>query len=113
MRGISKQKADENALRYRKIYDKWLEEDCTLEKLGEEYDLTKQRMWQIITRCKLGKGDYYYGVKIARDKWSEFYSTYGDKKQAGLAFTDWLESNEVRIINNNKKVAPHTGWDMF
>ena len=62
MRGISKQQADENAVRYRSIYDKWLSEDeITLEQLGEEYDVTKQCMWQIITRCKLGNGDYYYG----------------------------------------------------
>ena len=114
MRGISKQKADENSVRYRSIYDKWLSEDeLTLEQLGEEYDVTKQRMWQIITRCKLGKGDYYYGVKLARDKWSELYSTYKDKEQARLAFNDWLEDNKIRVIGNNKKVAPHTGGDMF
>ena len=35
MRGISKQQADENAVRYRSIYDKWLSEDeITLEQLG-------------------------------------------------------------------------------
>ena len=114
MRGISKQKADENSVMYRSIYDKWLSEDeLTLEQLGEEYDVTKQRMWQIITRCKLGKGDYYYGVKLARDKWSELYSTYKDKEQARLAFNDWLEDNKIRVIGNNIKVAPHTGWDRF
>ena len=114
MRGISKQQADENAVRYRSIYDKWLSEDeITLEQLGEEYDVTKQRMWQIITRCKLGNGDYYYGVKLARDKWSELYSTYKDKDQTRLAFNEWLEDNKIRVIGNNKKVAPHTGWDMF
>ena len=52
MRGISKQKADENSIRYRSIYDKWLSEEAlTLSELGEEYEVTKQRMWQIITRC--------------------------------------------------------------
>ena len=45
MRGISKQKADENSVRYRSIYDKWLSEDeLTLEQLGEEYDITKLRI---------------------------------------------------------------------
>ena len=57
MRGISKEKADQNAIRYRGIYEKWqTEESITLEQLGKEHEVTKQRMWQIITRCKLGNG---------------------------------------------------------
>tara|TARA_R100001377_G_scaffold80790_1_gene59921 strand:+ start:482 stop:826 length:345 start_codon:yes stop_codon:yes gene_type:complete len=114
MRGISKEKADQNAIRYRGIYEKWqTEESITLEQLGKEHEVTKQRMWQIITRCKLGNGDYYYGVNVARDKWSELYSTYRDKKQTRLAFNEWLENNQIKLIGNNKTTAPHTGWDLL
>ena len=103
MRGISKEKADQNAIRYRGIYEKWqTEESITLEQLGKEHEVTKQRMWQIITRCKLGNGDYYYGVNVARDK-----------KQTRLAFNEWLENNQIKLIGNNKTTAPHTGWDLL
>mgnify|MGYP003129469856 CR=1 FL=1 len=103
MRGISKEKADQNAIRYRGIYEKWqTEESITLEQLGKEHEVTKQRMWQIITRCKLGNGDYYYGVNVDKDK-----------KQTRLAFNEWLENNQIKLIGNNKTTAPHTGWDLL
>tara|TARA_R110000796_G_scaffold135975_3_gene252011 strand:+ start:112 stop:453 length:342 start_codon:yes stop_codon:yes gene_type:complete len=113
MRGISKIKADQMAARYRIMYEKWNKESVTLQELGKGYGITKQRTWQIITRCKLGDGDYYYGVKLARDKWSELYSTYKDKSQTRLAFNEWLEGNEIKVIGNNKTTAPHTGWDLL
>ena len=69
MKGISQNKALENSIRYKKIYEKWEEGNTTLKELGEHHNVTKQRMWQIITRCKLGDGDYYSGVNIARNKW--------------------------------------------
>ena len=45
MKGISVEKARENSIRYREIFDRWVEEDITLEELGNEYGVTKQRMW--------------------------------------------------------------------
>jgi|TARA_R100001244_G_C5157012_1_gene130514 hypothetical protein len=111
MRGISQEKAKENALRYRTMYDKWMSKALTLEELGKQHDLTKQRMWQIITRCKLGEGDYYYGTQMARNKWSELHALYNDKEQTRRAFNEWLEDKNIKLIMNNQKVAPHTGWD--
>jgi|TARA_R110000782_G_scaffold53022_6_gene113052 hypothetical protein len=111
MRGISKQKAKENSIRYRAMYDKWTGSKTTLEELGNEYAITKQRTWQIITRCKLGDGDYYYGVRVARNKWSEFKQLYSDIDQTKRAFDEWLKNREIKLISNNQKVAPHTGWD--
>ena len=35
MRGISQEKAKENALRYRNMYDKWMSKALTLEELGK------------------------------------------------------------------------------
>tara|TARA_R100000963_G_C4577069_1_gene59637 strand:+ start:166 stop:507 length:342 start_codon:yes stop_codon:yes gene_type:complete len=111
MRGISQEKAKENAVRYRTMYDTWVKDEPTLEQLGKGYGLTKQRTWQIVTRCKLGNGDYYFGVQIARNKWSEFKTLYQDIEQTRLAFNGWLEEKDIKLIDGNQKIAPHTGWD--
>ena len=111
MKGISQEKAKENSIRYRDMYDRSSTHSTTLEDLGKEYNITKQRMWQIVTRCKLGDGDYYYGVQIARNKWSEFKTLYDDTDQTKIAFNDWLKQRDVKLISNNQKAAPHTGWD--
>ena len=109
MKGISEIKAKENSIKYRDMYDKWNNSNTTLEQLGTEYNLTKQRMWQIVTRCKLGDGDYYYGVQIARNKWSEFKQLYSDVNQTQRAFNEWLNEKDIKLASDNEKVAPHTG----
>ena len=111
MKGISQANAEKNSIRYRGMYDQWSDSKTTLEELGKEHDVTKQRMWQIITRCKLGNGDYYYGVAVARHKWSEFTELYSDVEQTQRAFNAWLGEREIKLTSNNQKVAPHTGWD--
>ena len=104
MKGISEIKAKENSIKYRTMYQRWSEEKTTLEQLGKDYDLTKQRMWQIITRCKLGDGDYYYGVQIARNKWSELKSLYSDSEQTQRAFNEWLTERDVKLASDNQKL---------
>jgi len=111
MKGISDTKAKQNSIRYRKMFDQWTNSKITLEELGEEHEVTKQRMWQIITRCKLGNGDYYYGRVVARNKWSEFKLLYSDFEQTQRAFNEWLSEREIKLTSNNQKVAPHTGWE--
>ena len=99
--------------KYFEIFMLSLNSECTLEEIGVRYNMTKQRAWQIVRFNELGNGDYYYGVNVARDKWSELYSTYKDKKQTRLAFNEWLENNQIKLIGNNKTTAPHTGWDLL
>jgi hypothetical protein len=111
MRGISPEKAKQHSIRYREIYEQWSSSKATLEELGEEHEVTKQRVWQIITRCKLGEGDYYYGRVVARNKWSEFTKLYSDVEQTKRAFNEWLSAREIKLTSNNQKVAPHTGWN--
>jgi len=111
MKGISQEKAKENAIRYRAIYEKWSTQETTLEELGKEYNITKQRMWQIITRCKLGDGDYYYGVQIARNKWVELKTLYQEIDQTKRAFSEWLKERDIKLTSDNQKIAPHTGWN--
>tara|TARA_R110001592_G_scaffold149344_4_gene374808 strand:- start:2268 stop:2612 length:345 start_codon:yes stop_codon:yes gene_type:complete len=111
MKGISQQKAKENSIKYKSMYDKWSSSETTLEELGKEYDITKQRMWQIITRCKLGGGDYYQGVQLARNKWSELNSIHTDFDDIIPAYNTWLSSQGIKTARNNQSVIPHTGWD--
>ena len=46
MKGISQEKAKENSIRYRRMYEQWSTDSTTLERMGKEHNLTKQRMWQ-------------------------------------------------------------------
>ena len=101
MRGIDTYKAEQNAKRYRAIYDDWKAAEETLAELGEKYELTKQRVWQIVTRCKLGDGDYYR---------TEFMQLYQDNEQSKRAYDEWLKEVDVKLASDNQKVAPHTGW---
>jgi hypothetical protein len=41
MKGISQEKAKENSIRYRKMYEQWSTDSTTLEQLGKDYNLTK------------------------------------------------------------------------
>jgi len=111
MKGISQEKIKENDIKYRAIYEKWSTQDLTLEQLGKEYAVTKQRMWQIVTRCKLGDGDYYYGVQIARNKWVELKALYEETEQIKQAFGEWLKERDIKLTSDNQKSAPHTGWN--
>ena len=111
MRGINQQKANENQQRYREIYAAYMTEEKTLKDLGTEHGITRQRIWQIITRCKLADGDYYEGMRIARQKWLELQSSEANENALREAFAKWLESPGVRLIKNNQSIAPHTGWE--
>ena len=47
---------------YFNVYMTYNNTDLTLEDIGMQYGITKQRVWQIIRFCKLGNGDYYKGL---------------------------------------------------
>ena len=111
MKGISQQKVKENQEKHTKIYQEWIFQDITLLELADEYDLTKQRIWQIITRCKLGDGDYYLGTQVARQKWSELNSTFNDMDEIISEYNAWLKTKKVKTMRNNQSVVPHSGWD--
>ena len=46
MKGISQLKAKENTIRYKTMYEKW-KLGATLQEIGENYAISKQRVWQI------------------------------------------------------------------
>ena len=111
MKGISETKAKENNIKYGAIYKEYSTSSTTLEELGKRYNITKQRVWQIITRCKLGDGDYYQGVQVARNKWSELNALYSDFEEIVPAYNSWLVSQGIKTAKNNQTVIPHAGWD--
>jgi hypothetical protein len=99
MRGIAAQKAKVNSVRYRKMYKQWTDSKTTLEELGEEYNITKQRAWQIVRFNQLGNGDYYKGYKMYMDKKSEIDKTPGaTTRERSQGLRDWLNSQNVRLI---------------
>jgi len=45
---------------YKEIVTLYSSGTMTMKEIGEQFDITKQRVWQIITKMKKGQGDYYY-----------------------------------------------------
>tara|TARA_R110000868_G_scaffold29465_2_gene109641 strand:- start:903 stop:1106 length:204 start_codon:yes stop_codon:yes gene_type:complete len=45
---------------YKEIVTLYSSGTMTMKEIGEKFDITKQRVWQIITKMKKGQGDYYY-----------------------------------------------------
>lgn len=110
MKGISQLKAKENTIRYKTMYDKW-KLGATLQEIGENYAISKQRVWQIITRCKLGDGDYYAGVDVARNNWLKFKELHGNLEKAQENYKQWLHNIDVKVTSDNRNTAPHTGLE--
>ena len=112
MKGISKERMMKQDRMYKDMYLVWIGDGCTLQELGERFNVTKQRAWQIMQRCLLGDGYYYTGQQKAREKWQELAKLYSnEEEQIQRAYNEWLEKKCIRTIANNKKKAPHTGWD--
>jgi len=110
MKGISNERAQEKLEQYQKIYSLYSTGNFTLAAIGDKFDLTKQRVWQIITRCKLGEGNYYFGAQAARVTWKLLKKQFEDPQETEREFMDWLSENNIRVIRNNRTAAPHTGW---
>ena len=74
MKGISEINQKIQFDRNTEIYKRYKEEDVTMDGLAAVYDLTKQRVWQIVRRCQIGNGNYYEG-----------YTRYKSKEESWLA----------------------------
>jgi predicted DNA-binding protein YlxM (UPF0122 family) len=59
IRSLSQEQIANNEKYYHLVYELW-KEGITLREIGERFEVTKQRAWQIVKRMKQGKGDYYY-----------------------------------------------------
>jgi len=94
---------------YLKIYNEYLSSDITLQDLGEKYGITRQRVSQIVIRCKVGEGDYYSGGQKAKELWDTIGEDHTENDSMSLAirkelFRSHLEQNfDIKIAKNNHK----------
>jgi predicted DNA-binding protein YlxM (UPF0122 family) len=94
---------------YLKIYNEYLSSDITLQDLGEKYGITRQRVSQIVIRCKVGEGDYYSGGQKAKELWDTIGEDRTENDSMSLAirkelFRSHLEQNfDIKIAKNNHK----------
>ncbi len=88
MQGIDEVSAKSFLDRNKDMWDAY-KKGKTMEQIGDEYGVTKQRVHQIIRRCKLGDGDYYVAHQIEKDMID--HSDY----------TDWLKNKGVKTIKRN------------
>ena len=68
MKGIDQEGVSFHKTRNAHIYREYIGSKQTMEQLATKYNITKQRVWQIIRRCQLGGGDYYEGFENFRQK---------------------------------------------
>jgi len=60
IKSLSKQEIENYEKIYKEIVTLYSSGTMTMKEIGEKFDITKQRVWQIITKMKKGQGDYYY-----------------------------------------------------
>jgi len=60
IKSLSKQDIETYEKIYKEIVTLYSSGTMTMKEIGEKFDITKQRVWQIITKMKKGQGDYYY-----------------------------------------------------
>lgn len=72
----------------------------TLEDIGIKYNLSKQRIWQIIRYSKLGEGNYYKGLKVYNKVYKSFKDEYtdADAKTLNALMRDWMQLKKIRLI---------------
>lgn len=60
IKSLSKDEIESYEKIYKEIVTLYGSGTMTMEEIGEKFEITKQRVWQIITKMKKGQGDYYY-----------------------------------------------------
>ena len=86
-KGISEESASCYLDKYREMLSLY-EQGKTLEQIGDRYGITKQRVHQIIRRCKIGDGDYYKAVSIEKEI----------QNDESVDLVDWLDGKGVKTI---------------
>tara|TARA_A100001515_G_scaffold71781_2_gene57172 strand:+ start:735 stop:1109 length:375 start_codon:yes stop_codon:yes gene_type:complete len=109
MKGITEAQQKELTERYAKMYHLYINTDSTLQEIGDMFGVSRQRVFQVIQRCKLGQGDYYGGGKIARLKWKEISENTNSTAQTWTIYQDWLKKYKIKIANNNRNFAFYRG----
>ena len=97
MQGIEENLRITKANQYKDMYELH-KQGKTYEEIGKQYNITKQRVHQIISCCRISGGDYYVGRKLAREYKTEIQA----KQDAKVLFKQWLHEKVVKIALNNK-----------
>ena len=115
--GITEHRQLEKIVLYKEIFNKYSTTTLTLQELGKEYGLTKQRISQIVIRCKVGDGDYYSGGQKARELWDTISEDYTENDSMAPSirrelFRSHLEQHfDIKIAKNNHKFTLLLGRD--
>lgn len=99
MKGIDESSASFHRERNSKIYYEYTSTKQTMEQLADKYEITKQRVWQIIRRCELGSGDYYRGFETYRDKQESLKELGLPQEQVHELLRKWMsEKFDIKTI---------------
>ena len=90
MKGIDEVGVSFHSDRNSTIYYEYTHTKQTMEQLAKKYDITKQRIWQIIRRCQLGGGDYYGGFENFREKEKSLKELGVPKDQIHSLLRKWM-----------------------
>ena len=91
---------------YFNIYMTYTNSYTTLEEIGNKYDVSKQRVWQIVRYCKLGEGNYYKGLKLYNETYKNFQKDFtdADLKTLNALMRDWMKLKNIRLIKTKQWV---------
>ena len=88
MQGIDKESAQSFSDRNKTMWQLY-RQGRTMEEIGAEYGITKQRVHQIIRRCKIGDGDYYNAHYIEKNM------------MESSLYSEWLKTKGVKTIRTS------------
>tara|TARA_R100001143_G_C3313583_1_gene111333 strand:+ start:268 stop:585 length:318 start_codon:yes stop_codon:yes gene_type:complete len=98
MKGISEINQKIQFDRNTEIYKRYKEEDVTMDGLAVVYELTKQRVWQIVRRCQIGNGNYYEGYTRYKSK-EESLKELGVKgNKLHELMRKWMKEQGAKVI---------------
>jgi predicted DNA-binding protein YlxM (UPF0122 family) len=89
---------------YFNIFMTYTNSHVTLEDIGTKYGVSKQRVWQIIRHCRIGKGDYYRGLRLYNQAYTEYKTRTKNPKAANNLMRAWLRAQDIRLIKRNDKL---------
>jgi hypothetical protein len=106
MQGIEEKVREEKSTQY-PLMVKLNEKGMTYEEIGRQFNVTKQRVHQIICCCRIGNGDYYEGRKLAREFRTYLNSLAKSETEKQKLFKDWLQDKGVKVSENNKNYSTY------
>lgn len=108
VQGISLTERRKKRTLYKRIYALYSTSDKTMQQIGEEHGMTKQRISQIVLRSIVGGGDYYSGSALAKNAYSELEQEFKGIELA-QEFHKWLSMRGIKTAKNNKAFTLYLG----